>query len=363
MSTGKSIRTSTLFASKKLLGKAHTSNLKSDVNESIPSNVSLPSTTIFGEAIPNDPGTAFYTMYSASAGKPATAERIYLDVVSISDTIYNASTELSGGGGGESSQNGPHGYYLKLPANYETTSSNPKRGTGNFTNSKRVYNTRGGLQLIPPLVSNASPNRFFVKLYKGDPTNPANEITSGDTIDWQFDYYAGVIFIQDYKSATVPVTASAYLYVGDYLDTVVDAISGSSGTAAGPTNSIQIKNASGALTGSAKLKFASDVLKVDGGISLNYRSVSSMMTASVDDYVIGADSSGASFDIRLQSAASLNEGQIIVIKDEAGEANTNPVTIRAHGSQTIDGQNKVILQSSYAAIQLYCNGTDKYYIF
>ena len=43
MSTGKSITTQTNFASKKLLGKAHTSNLKTDVNESIPSNVSIPS--------------------------------------------------------------------------------------------------------------------------------------------------------------------------------------------------------------------------------------------------------------------------------------------------------------------------------
>ena len=52
MSTGKSITTQTNFASKKLLGKAHTSNLKTDVNESIPSNVSVPSKTVFGETSP-----------------------------------------------------------------------------------------------------------------------------------------------------------------------------------------------------------------------------------------------------------------------------------------------------------------------
>ena len=83
MSTGKSITTQTNFASK-LLGKAHTSNLKTDVNESIPSNVSVPSKTVFGEDIPNDPGTAFYTLYSASAGGPATVEQVYFDIVSIS---------------------------------------------------------------------------------------------------------------------------------------------------------------------------------------------------------------------------------------------------------------------------------------
>ena len=41
MSTGKTNISSTQFAAKKLLGKAQTSNLKSDVNESVPSNVSI----------------------------------------------------------------------------------------------------------------------------------------------------------------------------------------------------------------------------------------------------------------------------------------------------------------------------------
>jgi hypothetical protein len=129
MSTGKTNETSTQFAAKKLLGKAHTSNLKTDVNETIPSNVSLPSTTVFGDPIPNDPGDAFYTIYSASAGENATVERVYFDIVSLSDTIYDADT-APGGGGDENSESGPHGYYLKLPSNYETTSSNPNRGTG-----------------------------------------------------------------------------------------------------------------------------------------------------------------------------------------------------------------------------------------
>ena len=220
MSTGKTNLTSTQFAAKKLPGKAHTSNLKGDVNESIPSNVSLPSEGIFGEPIPNDPGTFFYTLYSASAGKPATVERVYFDVVAISDTVYDAND--SGGGGDEASNSGTHGYYLKLPAAYETTSSNPNKGSGVFTNGKRIYDSRGGLQLVPPLISNASPNRYFLKLYKGDATDPANEIATGDSSDWQIDYYAGTIFVQDYNASVVPVSASAYLYVGKYLDEKLD---------------------------------------------------------------------------------------------------------------------------------------------
>ncbi len=166
-----------------------------------------------------------YTGYSASAGSAVSVEKVYFDVVAISDTIYDAND--SGGGGDEASNSGTHGYYLKLPSNYESVSANSNRGSGNYTNGKRIYDSRGGLQLVPPFASNASPNRYFLQLWKGDPTNGANEITSGDTVDWQVDYYAGTIFIQDYSAATVPVTASAYLYIGKYLNEKISNISSS----------------------------------------------------------------------------------------------------------------------------------------
>ena len=148
----------------------------------------LPAEGIFSEAIPNDPGSAFYTLYSASAGGPATVEQVYFDIVSISDTIYDAN--VSGGGGDESSTSGPHGYYLKLPSNYESVSSNSGAGSGVFTNGKRVYDSRGGLQLVS-IDFQCITEQDVMKIYKGDPTGAANEITSGDSIDWQVDYYAG----------------------------------------------------------------------------------------------------------------------------------------------------------------------------
>ena len=75
-------------------------------------------------------------------------------------------------------------------------------------------------------------NRYFVELYTGDPTNPANKISSTDAIDWQFDYYSGIVFIQDSASAE-PVTASAYLYVGKYLDEKLTDLSSSIGSGGG----------------------------------------------------------------------------------------------------------------------------------
>lgn len=220
MSTGKTNLTSTQFSAKKLLGKAHTSNLFSDVNESLPSSVQAPSQIIFGQDIPNSPVRTEYLIQSASAGKPGTIEYVHFEVTSLSNTIYDAN--VSGGGGDEGSSSGAHGYYLKLPSDYEASSNNPLTGSGFYNDSERLYNTRGKLQIVPPFISNASPNNYFLKLWKGDPSNPANEITSGDSIDWQIDYYSGVIFIQDYSGGAVPLYASGFLYIGKFTDEVLN---------------------------------------------------------------------------------------------------------------------------------------------
>lgn len=368
MSTGKTNLTSTQFAAKKLLGKAHTSNLKGDVNESIPSNVSIVSDGVFAEEIPNSPGTDVFTLYSASAGKPNTVEKVFLDVVAISDTIYDAN--VSGGGGDEASTSGTHGYYLKLPANYETTSSNPDKGSGNFVNNKRIYDSRGGLQLVPPFVSNASPNRYFLQLWKGDPTDAANEITSGDSVDWQVDYYSGVIFIQDYNASTIPVTASAYLYVGKYLNQKISTISSS----ADASNLIAKDEGSNISTAVSSINFVGDSVTAtnvgnditvtinNGGIVYSRRAVTATLTASTNDAILGVSASTA-LEIRLPSAGDYSAGQYFTVKDEAGNANSNNITIRTSGSQTIDGQTSIILESPFAAVNLYSDGTSKFFIY
>ena len=387
MSTGKTNITSTQFAAKKLLGKAQTSNLKSDVNESVPTNVSMPSEGIFGEAIPNDPGVEFYTLYSASAGAPTTVEQVYFDIVSISDTIYDAND--TGGGGDEASNSGAHGYYLKLPSNYESTSSNSAKGSGFFTNGQRIYTSRGGLQLVPPLISNASPNRYFLKLYKGDPTNPANEITSGDSIDWQVDYYSGIVFIQDYNASNIPVTASAYLYTGKYLDAKLSTISSSGGTITALNNKAENRLVTlGATTteldGEANLTFNGSILDLTGGMSastyvssstfygdgsnltgvssFSRRAVTSTITASITDRLLGVSASAA-LEIRLPGASTLTSGQYITIKDEGGNSNVNNITILTSGSETIDGGSSIVMESPYAAVTIYSDGTDKYFVY
>ena len=215
---GKTNLTATLFSQKKLLGRAHTSNLKSDAQESIPSNIQVSSQTIFGEAIPENPAQTLYLLQSASAGASSTVEYVDFVVTPIAGTSYDANTGSFGnvgfGGGDEDTSAGTHGYKLVMTGNYESLSSNSKAGNGYFDNDKTVYETLGKVQLVPPSFSNEAANPYYLKLYKGDPTDATNEITSLDETDWQIDYYSGIIFVQDYRSARIPTYARGFLYVG-----------------------------------------------------------------------------------------------------------------------------------------------------
>ena len=225
---GKSNLTATLFSQKKLLGRAHTSNLKSDAQEAIPSNIQVSSQTIFGEKIPDNPSHTLYLMQSASAGGAATVEYVDFIVTPIGGTSYDANTGSFGqvgfGGGDEATAAGTHGYKLVMSGNYEALSSNPYKGNGYYDDDKVVYETLGKVQLVPPNFSNQGANPYFLKLYKGDPTDATNEITSLDETDWQIDYYSGIIFLQDYRNDRVPTHARGFLYVGKMIEMGVSSV-------------------------------------------------------------------------------------------------------------------------------------------
>jgi hypothetical protein len=232
-----------------------------------------------------------------------------------------------------------------------------------FTNGKRIYDSRGGLQLVPPLISNASPNRYFLKLYKGDASNPVNEIASGDSSDWQVDYYAGTIFIQDYNASVVPVSASAYLYVGKYLDEKLDGVGSTIVKDEGSNIATAVSSFDFVGSGVTATNSGNDItVTINGGIDYGRTAVTSTITASVANRILGVSASAA-LEIRLPAAAGYSAGQYLTIKDEAGNANINNITIKTSNSETIDGQSEITLESPYAAVNLYCDGSAKFFIY
>jgi hypothetical protein len=210
----RSNETATYFAQKKLLGKAHTSNLLADVSESKPSSVQLGSTTIFGESIPNSPSKTLYVSQN-------TVQYVEFELEALTESYYDANA-TGGGSGGENppdesqQSSGYHAYALKLPTGYESeqNNDNDKKSTGYFINEQLLYSTLGRLQLVPFNFSTDNPNPYQPTLYRSDGT----EIPLLSTIDWQVDAYNGILFVQDYDANSVPDKVRAFLYIGDMLD-------------------------------------------------------------------------------------------------------------------------------------------------
>lgn len=248
---GKSNTSATFFAQKKLLGKAHTSNLRTDGEELIGSNIQSSTNILFGETIPNSPSR---TLNSVQGG---TVEYIQFVLEEVTGNSYDANDTGGGSGSdsGESGQDpGPHTYKFKLPSNYVSISSNSNKGNGVFDNNKVVHETLGALQLIPPFYSQAAPNPYIIKIYKDDGSGGVgSEIPLLDNIDWNVDAYNGILFLQDYDANKIPAFARAFAYVGKMANTVISE-GGGGGTPGGANTQVQF-NDGGSFGGDADLTY------------------------------------------------------------------------------------------------------------
>jgi hypothetical protein len=99
-----------------------------------------------------------------------------------------------------------------------------------------------------------------------------------------------------------------------------------------------------------------------GTISYSRRFITSTATASASDTLIGVSASSA-LDIRLSPATQYEDGQYFTVKDEAGNADVFNITILPSGSETIDGRTSIMLESPFAAVNIYTNGVDKFFIY
>ena len=95
---------------------------------------------------------------------------------------------------------------------------------------------------------------------------------------------------------------------------------------------------------------------VSGGVVHKRTAIATSYTASATDYLLGVTAVPTSI---LFDATSFAEGQVVVVKDESGAAaSANPVTLNASGSQSIDGNASVEIESPHGALLLYSNGSN-----
>ena len=298
---GKSNTSATFFAQKKLLGKAHTSNLKTDGEELIGSNVQTSTGLIFGEKIPTSPTKTDFLISSASADDNGTVEYITFSLNAITGTTYDA--DQSGGGGGsdtgEGSQSaGPHAYKFALPSDYVASSSNTKKGNGVFNNGRILHETLGQIQLVPPFFSQDAPNPYIVKIYKDDGSGGVGaEIPLLDNIDWNVDFFNGVLFVQDYDASKIPAHARGFIYVGKTAEEVIASGSSSGGGGGDSSATYIVQTATGSLSNERVLTAGTGIKSADGGANGNF-------TISIDNSVV-ATLTGSEFSGRVGVTGSI----------------------------------------------------------
>jgi len=95
----------------------------------------------------------------------------------------------------------------------------------------------------------------------------------------------------------------------------------------------------------------------DAGMTVKHVSKSENYTATVNDYIIGVDTTGGAVTITLASAL-VSAGAVYIIKDEGGDAGSNNITIATEGSETIDGAASKTVSTNYATTRLYSDGTN-----
>lgn len=106
----------------------------------------------------------------------------------------------------------------------------------------------------------------------------------------------------------------------------------------------------------------SNVFTVNSGIVHARNSINSHYSISTADYYIACNHT-ASITITLPRATSLASGQTFIIKDESGQANSYNITVVRQGSDTIDGETNFVIESPFGAVNLYSNGSDKFFLF
>lgn len=105
-----------------------------------------------------------------------------------------------------------------------------------------------------------------------------------------------------------------------------------------------------------------NVFTVGSGLVFGRTEVSSDYQIQVSDYYVGCNHT-ASITITLPYASQLSSGQTYTIKDESGQANSYNITVIRQGSDLIDGETNFTIESPYGAVNLYSNGSNKFFLF
>ena len=322
------------IAYKKLSGKAHTHVGYGPSNETIGSGVQISALQTLGQDVSTTEalfGAALGNTYQNASGETVVQSvRFVLSGIGTSlvatDLGSIAGTSIDDTGEIPAAASLYHAYALSLPSDYESNSSynHTKRGTFPFQANQSFSGSNGRLQVIPSRFASGSTtysSQFDPKVLKSD---GSTEITPGDLIDWVFDPFAGVLYVQDPSVATVPAFIDAYLYIGNFVDEVINNINTT--TSGGSGNYISSSNGNNIVSAS------NENILVQGNYTTTPVTIVNLSTTSAS---FGVPVVAASFTGSLQGTGSW--ARIAVSASIADNTGTNasyyPVFVTAAGNQ------------------------------
>jgi hypothetical protein len=163
------------IAIKKLVGKAHTRNDTDFSNEPKSSGVTVSADNVFGQTITGTPSSS--ALYVNNG--------IY-ELVRLKAVAANESTNVDTGR--------LHAFYLTLPSDYESNSTQDNAGSTVFVNDQPLFETLGKLQLIPPSFGSGYEAKLFYGTNSDTTQGSGTRIFVTDARNWYVDYFNGVIF-------------------------------------------------------------------------------------------------------------------------------------------------------------------------
>jgi|TARA_R110000823_G_scaffold274816_1_gene393642 hypothetical protein len=157
-------------------------------------------------------------------------------------------------------------------------------------------------------------------------------------------------------SASANISASYFYGDGSNLTGVT---ASAVAVADGPIGSLQFReDGGGEISGSASVlyDFSSARLTLRAGLVYARTAITTHHTATISEYFLGVQTSSVEI---LFDATQCYNGQVFVIKDEIGSASLGtPITLLPSGSQTIDNNLTVTIDSPYGAANLYTDGVN-----
>lgn len=116
-------------------------------------------------------------------------------------------------------------------------------------------------------------------------------------------------------------------------------------------NAVQITNGGSVVTSAGALQTV-EIQGIAGNVTI----------LPSDTFVFLTVDTTASRTITLPLASGVASGRIYIIKDISGLANSNPITIAAAGSDTVDGAASVAYNSNYGSLWVVGDGATSWHI-